>query len=51
MIRSLLKIPDSPNARRCKDTGEHTCGRQQAAEATATSGYWLAELAVPFTKH
>jgi hypothetical protein len=22
-------------------------GRQQVAEATATSGYWLAELAVP----
>jgi hypothetical protein len=24
-------------------------GRQQVAEASATSGYWLAELAVPFT--
>jgi hypothetical protein len=26
MIRSLLQIPDSPNARRCKDTGEYTYG-------------------------
>jgi hypothetical protein len=34
----LLKIPDSPNARRCKDTGEYTCGRQQAAEAAAYFG-------------
>ena len=26
LIRSLLQIPDSPNARRCKDTGEYTYG-------------------------
>lgn len=26
MIRSLLQIPDSPNARRCKYTGEYTYG-------------------------
>jgi hypothetical protein len=26
MIRSLLQTPDSPNARRCKNTGEYTYG-------------------------
>ena len=26
MIRSLLPVPDSPNARRCKDTGAYTYG-------------------------
>ena len=26
MIRSLLQVPDSPNARRCKDTSEYTYG-------------------------
>ena len=26
MIHSLLQTPDSPNARRCKDTGEYTYG-------------------------
>jgi hypothetical protein len=26
MIHSLLPIPDSPHARRCKDTGEYTYG-------------------------
>jgi hypothetical protein len=29
--------------------GMDDAGRREVAEATVTSGYWLAELAVPFT--
>jgi hypothetical protein len=40
MIRSLLPIPDSPNARRCKDTGEYTYGlyyRERVMAAAQTT--------------
>jgi hypothetical protein len=42
MIRSLLQIPDSTNARRCKDTGEYTygvyCRDRVLAVAQSTEG-------------
>ena len=37
MIRSLLQIPDSPNARRCKDTGEYTYGLYKRERVLAAS--------------
>ncbi len=40
LIRSLLQIPDSPNARRCKDTGEYTYGlynRERVLAAAQTT--------------
>ena len=44
MIRSLLQIPDSPNARRCKDTGEYTYGlyKRERVLAVAQSTEGLA---------
>ncbi len=42
MIHSLLQIPDSTNARRCKDTGEYTYGlykrERVLAAAQSTEG-------------
>jgi hypothetical protein len=37
MIRSLLQIPDSPNARRCKDTGEYTYGMYERERVLAAA--------------
>ncbi len=37
MIHSLLQIPDSPNARRCKDTGQYTYGLYDRARVLAAA--------------
>jgi hypothetical protein len=37
MIHALLQIPDSPNARRCRDTGEYTYGLYKRERVLATA--------------